>query len=85
MDGYRHYCLMRCNASKMDEVRKNVMQEMRELARLFLEVRCVLDVNVEHHVRQRRNESQTRPWQIIIQFKYYASKVIVMHSRKHHG
>ena len=39
--GYRHYCLRRCHTSKMDEVRKNVMQEMRELARLLIQFRCV--------------------------------------------
>ena len=40
--GYRHYCLRRCNESNTDEVCKNVMQEMRELARLFLQFRCIV-------------------------------------------
>ena len=40
--GFRHYCLRRCYQSKIGEVRKNVMQEMREMARLFLQLRCVL-------------------------------------------
>ena len=30
--GYRHYCLRRCHKSNMIEVKKNVMQEMGELA-----------------------------------------------------
>ena len=42
------------------------------------------DVNVAHRVGQRGNpnEPQTRPRPIIVQFKCYASKVSVMHSRK---
>ena len=34
--GYRHFCLRRSETSKIDEIRKSVMAEMRELARLFL-------------------------------------------------
>jgi hypothetical protein len=34
--GYRHYCLRRAEESKSDEIRKSVMSEMRELARLYL-------------------------------------------------
>ena len=35
--GYRHYCLRRCHTSKPDELRTNVVQEMRELARLLIQ------------------------------------------------
>ena len=41
--GYRHYCLRRCHKSKMIEVKKNVMQEMRELARLFIQFQQTAD------------------------------------------
>ena len=34
--GFRHYCLRRHEASKMNEIKKTVMSEMRELARLFV-------------------------------------------------
>jgi len=34
--GFRHFCLRRTEESKMEEIRKSVMSEMRELARLFL-------------------------------------------------
>ena len=34
--GYRHFCLRRSETSKIDEIRKSVMAEMRQLARLFL-------------------------------------------------
>jgi hypothetical protein len=34
--GYRHYNLRRHEVSKQDEVRKTVMGDMRELARLFI-------------------------------------------------
>lgn len=34
--GYRHFCLRRSESSMRDEVRRNVMSEMRELARLYL-------------------------------------------------
>ena len=38
---YRHYSLRLGNVSKMDEVRKSMMQEMRELARLLLKFKEV--------------------------------------------
>ena len=34
--GYRHYCLRKHEQGKKDKVRKTVMSDMRELARLFL-------------------------------------------------
>jgi len=34
--GYRHYCLRKAEESKIEQVRKSVMTDMRELARLFL-------------------------------------------------
>ena len=39
--GYRHYCLWRSQTSKPVAVRKSVMQEMRELARLLIKFRKV--------------------------------------------
>lgn len=44
--GYRHFSLRRCEKSKRDEVRKCVMSEMRELARLFLQFKSSVDANV---------------------------------------
>jgi len=35
MIGYRHFCLRRHASGKQDEVRKVVMAEMRELAKLY--------------------------------------------------
>ena len=37
--GYRHYCLRKSQTSKQVAVRKSVMQEMRELARLLIKFR----------------------------------------------
>ena len=37
--GYRHYCLRKSQTSKPVAVRKSVMQEMRELARLLIKFR----------------------------------------------
>ena len=37
--GYRHYCLRKSQTSKQVEVRKSVMQEMRELARILIKFR----------------------------------------------
>ena len=37
--GYRHYCLRKSQTSKPVAVRKSVMQEMRELARLLIKCR----------------------------------------------
>ena len=37
--GYRHYCLRKSQTSKPVAVRKSVMQEMRELARLLVKFR----------------------------------------------
>ena len=37
--GYRHYCLRKSQTSKVVAVRKSVMQEMRELARLLIKFR----------------------------------------------
>ena len=44
--GYRHFCLRRSETSKIHEIRKSVMAEMRELARLFLNFQSLLKKDV---------------------------------------
>ena len=39
--GYRSYCLRRVEERKSDEIRKNAMGEMKELARLFLKFKAM--------------------------------------------
>lgn len=41
MIGYRHFNLRRHECNKQDEVRKNVMAEMRELSRLFVQFQLI--------------------------------------------
>ncbi|XP_053389498.1 uncharacterized protein LOC123565665 [Mercenaria mercenaria] len=44
--GYRHYCSRRVEISKQNEVRKEIMGEMRELARLFITFKELSDTPV---------------------------------------
>ena len=57
--GFRHFCLRRAEESKMEEIRKGVMSEMRELARLFLEFQAQSTIPVTTEDMFTREHKET--------------------------